>query len=37
MRPVRILVLGALALLLAAPAAAWWPRAAYVELGSATW
>ena len=37
MRMIRLLLLGLLALTLAAPAAAQWPRSVFVELGSATW
>jgi hypothetical protein len=37
MRHARIPIIVLLALLLAVPALAQWPRAVYVELGSATW
>lgn len=37
MKRLRLLLLGLVLLGLAAPAAAYWPRAVLVELGSATW
>jgi hypothetical protein len=37
MKRLRILLIGLFVLLLAVPAAAYWPRAVVVELGSATW
>lgn len=37
MHSCRRLMLALLALALAAPAVAQWPRAVFVELGSATW
>jgi hypothetical protein len=33
----RILLLGLFVLLLAVPAAAYWPRSVIAEMGSATW
>lgn len=37
MNRLRLLLIGLVLLALAAPAAASWPRAVLVEMGSATW